>query len=115
MDKGIIDESLLTKDIELIDMYAKEENSTLLKICSICDEASQTYVSSNSSIINSYLNYMPNDADRLYKKREAYSDVLRRVIKRYNTLAYATREKFEDIDLWFGIETMKKEDVIDRL
>ena len=99
MNKGIIDETLLTKDIELIDMYTNEENNTLIKISSILDEASKCYVSSNTNFIDSALRSVSTDASKLLKKREAYSDVLRRVIKRYNTLAYSTREKFEDIDL----------------
>lgn len=99
MDRGIIEESLLTKDIEQIEMYAEEENLNLNKIYSVCQEASSTYISSNSNMLNSSLSNMTNDAKKLLKKRNEYANTLRRVIERYHMLTETTKRKFEDFKL----------------
>lgn len=98
MNKGIINESLLPTDIEQIEMYSTEENEVLEKIHSACKEALSTYVSSNTSMINSHLSSMPNDANRISRKRVAYANTLKTVIQRYHLDAAATKRKFEEYE-----------------
>jgi len=96
MDKGIMNITLLEKNIKQIEFYSKEEQNLLNKIYQKLEEDSNNYHSSNTSL---FLNDITNSKENITKiaeKRAKYTAVLNRAINQYNTLANNTKNRFNN-------------------
>lgn len=94
MDRGIINESLLEKDIKNIEFYSNEENKVLNKIYTKFNDCCNNYKSENTSMLINDNNLIKNIIDSLYNKRVRYTDILLKVILQYNNLSNVAKSKF---------------------
>lgn len=95
MDKGILNITLLEKDIQQIKFYSSEENKKLNKICTKFEECCNNYRSENMSILMNDINKFKIDINNLSEKRKKYLDVLTKVILQYNELREDTKRFFD--------------------
>ena len=94
MDKGIINEPLLEKNIVQITYYGDEENKLLNKITKKFEEGTNNYKSKNTSSFLRNINILRNNTSLILTKRMAYANVLTRVIAQYHKLSDETVDKF---------------------
>lgn len=98
MNRGILNQSLLEKDIEQINFYASEEIKTLNKICQKFEDGTSNYNSANTSLLLSNINNFKDSIDKLTNKRENYTYILNKVILQYDNLSELSKKTFnEDI------------------
>ena len=95
MNKGLLNESFLDKDIEQINLYSNEENEKLKSICNKFTEISSLYSSTNTALILNSLNNLKGNIKNIYKKRIEYIGVLNRAKESYNLLSKETVVMFE--------------------
>lgn len=95
MDKGILNQSLLEKDIEKIKFYSQEEKVKLNKLCNKFNEISKEYKSNNTVLLLNNVGNLKNNINQIYEKRIKYTEVLNRVISQYNRLSDETLKYFE--------------------
>lgn len=96
MDKGILNQSSLEKNIEQIKFYSLEEKQILNKIDKELNEVSKNYNSTNTALfLNNVRNFKTN-IDFIYEKRIKYTTVLNEMISKYNELSFATRQIFDE-------------------
>jgi uncharacterized coiled-coil DUF342 family protein len=98
MNRGIINEAMLERDIENIEFYLNEENKILNKIYDAYQEALDCYSSTNTNFLSNHLNTLPKNISDIWNKRKQYTNTLQRVIQQYHMLSESTRKKFEDGD-----------------
>lgn len=96
MNKGILNESLLEKEIEQIIFYANEEKTNLRKICNNLIELDNCYNSTNTKIFINNANNLKSKINTIYQKRIKYTNILKKVIINYNTLSNKTVEIFNE-------------------
>ncbi len=96
MNKGLLNESLLDKDIEQINLYATEEKETLKCICNKFLETSNSYKSTNTALLLNVVNNLKGNIGSIYQKRVDYVGVLNKAISSYNTLSNKTVTMFEE-------------------
>ena len=95
INKGILNGSLLEKNIEKIKYYSSEEKKLLNKIDKELNEVSKNYNSNNTTLfLNSGSNFKTN-IDSVYKKRNTYTTILNETIIKYNELTVATQQIFD--------------------
>ena len=94
MNKGILNQSLVEKNIQQITFYSEEEQKKLNQICSEMIEASNNYKSSNTSIFTNHVTMMQKQIPIINEKRKKYADVLDAAIKQYHRLSGETRKAF---------------------
>ena len=87
MKDNRIDETLLLKNIELLDSYNSEEKKKLNSIFDRFKSCIDNYKTSNSSSITSKVNSLKSNLPNINTNRMAYSNVLVEVIKRYRETA----------------------------
>lgn len=95
MDKGILNQSLLEKNIEQIKFYSLEEKQILNKIDKELNEGSKNYNSTNTALFLNNVGNFKNNIDFIYEKRIRYTTVLNEMIVKYNELSIATRQIFD--------------------
>lgn len=95
MNKGLLNETLLEKDIEQINIYANEEKEMLKNICNKFVEVSNSYNSTNSALLLNTVNNLKGNISSIYQKRTSYIGVLNRAISSYNILSNETVAMFE--------------------
>ena len=95
MNKAILNESLLEKDIEKITFYASEEKKVLNSVFAQMNEFGNDYASVNFSAISNTNNILKSKIDFIYEKRMKYIKILNRVIKQYRSLSKATVKKID--------------------
>lgn len=95
MDRVIINQLLLERNIQQIDFYTNEEQLILNKISNQLYEISKNYKSNNNSLILEDINKFKEKITNLTKKRKQYNVVLNKVIQKYNDLGIETIEIFE--------------------
>ncbi len=110
MNGGIIEKTLLLKDIEQIDLYYNEENKILEKLSKTFNDTMEEYESSdNSHLMLAEIDKLNNQTTELYEKRKRYTYVLNRVIEQYEYLTNRTKERFTvDTYDFISKETMNK-------
>ena len=98
MNRGILNQSLLEKDIEKINFYASEETKILNEICQKFEDGTSNYNSANTSLLLSNINNFKDSIDKLTNKRENYTYILNKVILQYDNLSELSKKTFnEDI------------------
>lgn len=85
MNKGILDEFFLDKNIEQIKFYSKEEKISLTKICNIFGHTYNNYNSPNTYLLKNNVNNLKNNINSIYYKRLKYVSILNKVIVQYHT------------------------------
>lgn len=83
MNKGVINENLLEKNIQQIEFYAKEEVEFLNKIYNKLEEFRENYVSENNAFLLPKINNYKKNIDDIHQKRKKYCNILREVIALY--------------------------------
>lgn len=87
MNKGIIEESYLQKNIDKINFYSNEEKKVLIKISQQFERCNDNYKSTNANIFMKTMNSFNLNVDRIYTKREKYQITLKNVITQYKSLS----------------------------
>lgn len=95
MNKGLLNETLLDKDIEQIMLYANEEKENLKNICNKFIEISYSYNSTNTALLLNTVNNLKGNISSIYQKRTNYVSVLNRAISSYKVLSNETVAMFE--------------------
>ena len=95
VDKAILNESLLEKNIGQIKFYAIEEKKALKKICNQLNEFNDSYNSSNFNDFLNSINKLKVKIDFIYEKRIKYVKILNKVISKYKTLSRQTVRNFD--------------------
>ena len=95
MDKGILNQSSLEKNIEQIKFYSLEEKQILNKIDKELNEGSKNYNSTNTALFLNNVGNFKTNIDFVYEKRIRYTTILNEMIVKYNELSIATRQIFD--------------------
>ena len=95
MDKGILNQSSLEKNIEQIKFYSLEEKQILNKIDRELNEGSKNYNSTNTALFLNNVGNFKTNIDFVYEKRIRYTTILNEMIVKYNELSIATRQIFD--------------------
>ena len=95
MDKGILNQSSLEKNIEQIKFYSLEEKQILNKIDKELNEGSKNYNSTNTALFLNNVGNFKINIDFIYEKRIRYTTILNEMIVKYNELSIATRQIFD--------------------
>lgn len=95
MDKGILNQSSLEKNIEQIKFYSLEEKQILNKIDKELNEGSKNYNSTNTALFLNNVGNFKTNIDFIYEKRIRYTAILNEMIVKYNDLSIATRQIFD--------------------
>ena len=95
MNEGILNSSLLEKNIKYIDLYSKEENISLNKICDNLMECSNNYNSSNVNLFLIDIESFKTNIDKIMEKRNKYTLILNKVMIQYQTVANDIQNKFD--------------------
>lgn len=101
MDKGIMNEPYVQKNIDLLDSYSSEEKAKLNQIFSRFDESTKCYKSPNSGLIKKKVSDLISNASILYSNRQAYSNTLDAAIKIYIETAqnFVSSAKAMEVDI----------------
>lgn len=95
MDKGVLNESLLEKNIEQVQLYSDEEKESLTAICDKFYEFSKSYCSANTTILNNNIDELKSNISTIYAKRNQYVKILNEVIEKYDVLSNITVATFD--------------------
>lgn len=95
MNKGVVNENLLIKNMEKISFYSNEEYQSLTKIFQKLDSVNGIYNSENTKILQSHINKFGEDIPKIKDNRNKYVEILKRVMTKYKTLALNTSIKFQ--------------------
>ena len=98
MEKGIIEQSLLEKNIEYLEFYSDEEKVMLNKIYNKVIDIVNNYISENSKLLINKNIHLKKNIDDIAAKRIRYTKILNKVILIYNDTSdavvnYINREK----------------------
>ena len=96
LEKGILNQELLERNIENIKYYLEEEYKYINKIYDKLNESSKYYCSFNTNLILEVIYNLPDNAEFLKNKREKYVIVLNKNIIKYNNLSIETKRIFND-------------------
>lgn len=95
MDKALLKQSFLEKDIDKITYYTLEEKKILINIYNAIEEGLSNYNTTNKSLFtNTLINYFSN-VEKIFNKRLEYIKVLKDVITKYKTLSIKTISIFD--------------------
>ncbi len=94
MNKGILNQSLVEKNIQQLTFYSNEEQKKLNQICVNMLEASTNYKSSNTSLLVNHVTMIQNQLPKINEKRTYYRKVLNDAINQYNRLSLETKRAF---------------------
>lgn len=92
MNKGILNHTLLEKNIEQIKFYALEETKSLNKVDKILNDAISNYNSTNTALFLNNESSLKTNINFIYEKRIKYTAVLNEMIEIYNELSEDTRQ-----------------------
>ena len=98
MNKGIIDETLINKDIEFIDYYSEEETDCLRKLNSLFEDVEKNYSSDNTSLFLQSLENSESDILKFNEKRAKYILVLQKAIMKYKDAVENSKNIFKESD-----------------
>ncbi len=83
MDKGILNEPLVQKNVALLESYCSEEKNKLGQIFNVFSESISCYKSGNTGAISSKISNLKNNNSTIYYNRQRYIDVLNKAIQIY--------------------------------
>lgn len=96
MNKGIINQNLLEKNIQQINLYQEEETKILEKIYRTLKEGTKSYQSTNTALLLNEIHYIKKNIHLIEKKRVEYADVLNKAISNYSMLENKTIQTFNE-------------------
>lgn len=96
MNKGIIDEGDLIKNIELLKLYNNEEKSSIQQILKKINSCFACYNTPNLSKFKNKCSKLESNASTIIYNREEYVNVLEKVITIYKQTANSVVGLFEN-------------------
>ncbi len=87
MNEGILNKTLVDKNIDLINSYSEVENEKLNIIFSNFNSCTKCYKTSNTGKISSKLSNLGNNIHTINNNRKKYCEVLTEAIKIYDDMA----------------------------